>query len=262
MIKLKIYQIDAFTNKLFGGNPAAVVPLENWINEKMMQQIAAENNLSETAFFVKNNDIFEIRWFTPTVEIELCGHATLASAYVIFNFLKYTNDIITFNCKVGELVVRKEKNNFITLNFPSDIGQPTSINEVFNKIFNNDWIEVQEARTKYLVELDSEEMVQNFIPDFDLIKQLPKQLIITAKGNDVDFVSRFFAPNFGVNEDPVTGSAHCVLVPYWANKLQKNELNAIQLSNRKGYLACKFLNDRIEMSGEAVCYLTGQIQID
>jgi len=261
MIQLKLYQIDAFTNKLFGGNPAAVVPLENWIADNIMQQIAAENNLSETAFFVRNNDIFEIRWFTPNVEIELCGHATLASAYVIFNFLDYANDVITFSCKVGKLIVRKEQNNFITLNFPSDISRKSESNKIFNDLFDDNIIDIQEGKTKYLVELKSEEMIQNFVPNFDLIKQLPKQLIITAKGNNVDFVSRFFAPNLGVNEDPVTGSAHCVLVPYWAKRLNKNTLDAIQLSERKGYLSCKFMDDRVEMSGEAVCYLTGQIQI-
>lgn len=258
---LKLFQVDAFTDKLFGGNPAAVCPLQSWLNDVQLQQIAAENNLAETAFFVKEDNKYHIRWFTPTVEIELCGHATLAAAFVLFNCLDYKEQIIHFTCRVGDLTVVKETNGFITLNFPADIGKNIAITKEFKDKIHPDIIAITAGRTKYLVELPNEAIIKDYKPDFNALKQIDKQVIITAKGTIVDFVSRFFAPNHGIDEDPVTGSAHCVLVPYWANKLNKTNLEAKQLSARGGYLKCKLVDDRVTMSGNAVLYLVGEIYI-
>ncbi len=255
---LKIYQIDAFTNQVLKGNPAAVVPLEKWLPTETMQQIAAENNLAETAFFVIENDVYHIKWFTPTVEIELCGHATLAAAYVIYNFLGYDKNEIHFTCMVGDLFVTKNE-DWITLNFPAIETQSIKVPEILSQAIGTHPIAFYDSKSKYVALLDDEDAVQNCQPDFSLINQLEKSLIITAKGKEVDFVSRFFAPQLGVNEDPVTGSAHCVLIPFWSKKLNNIDLTAMQLSERSGYLKCKFLEDRVEMSGQAVCYLTGDI---
>ena len=254
----KIYQIDAFANQVFKGNPAAVVPLGNWLSTETMQQIAAENNLAETAFFVKENDKYHIKWFTPTVEIELCGHATLASAYVIFNYFNYDKDEIHFTCQVGDLFVTKNE-DWINLNFPAIETQVIKTPELLSQSIGTHPIAFYDSKTKYLALLEDEDAVQNCQPDFGLINQLEKSLIITAKGKEVDFVSRFFAPQMGVNEDPVTGSAHSVLIPFWAKKLNKRELSARQLSQRTGFLKCKHLGERVEMSGQAVCYLIGDI---
>lgn len=257
---MKIYQIDAFSNQVFKGNPAAVVPLENWLPSEMMQRIAAENNLAETAFFVKEENHFHIKWFTPTVEIELCGHATLASAFVIYNYLHYDKEEIHFTCQVGDLFVRK-KEDWITLNFPSIETQIIKAPEVLAQAIGTHPIAFYDSKTKYVALLEDEDAVQHCQPDFNLINQLQKNLIITAKGREVDFVSRFFAPQSGINEDPVTGSAHSVLIPFWAKKLNKTELTAMQLSERTGLLKCQHLGERVEMSGQAVCYLVGDIFI-
>lgn len=258
---LKVYQIDAFTNQVFKGNPAAVVPLDSWLPTETMQQIAAENNLAETAFFVQENKKFHIKWFTPTVEIELCGHATLASAFVIYNYLDYGKDDIHFTCMVGDLFVTK-KEDWITLNFPSiETEIVKNIPSLLSQAIGTHPIAFYDSKTKYVALLEDEESVQNCQPDFSLINQLEKSLIITAKGNKVDFVSRFFAPQLGINEDPVTGSAHSVLIPFWSKKLNRIEMDAMQLSQRTGFLKCKYLEDRVEMSGQAVCYLVGEIFI-
>jgi PhzF family phenazine biosynthesis protein len=257
---MKIYQIDAFTNELFKGNPAAVVPLEKWLPVEMMQQIAAENNLAETAFFVKENGKYHIKWFTPTVEIELCGHATLASAFVIYNYLNYDQNEIHFTCQVGDLLVKKD-GEFIILNFPADTGIALEDTSALEKNIGLKILNVRSGRTKYLIEVASEEIIRNYNPDFSEIKKIDKQVIITARGKEVDFVSRFFAPNSGVDEDSVTGSAHCVLIPYWSEKLGKTDLTAMQLSGRTGFLKCKYLGERVEMAGNGVCYLIGEIFI-
>lgn len=258
---MRIYQIDAFTSQVFKGNPAAVVPLENWLPTETMQQIAAENNLAETAFFVQQEDGgFHIKWFTPTVEIELCGHATLASAFVIYNYLNYDKPEIHFTCQVGDLFVTKNE-DWITLNFPSIETQSVKAPEVLVQAIGMHPVSFYDSKTKYVALLEDEDAVRDCQPDFNLIAQLHKNLIITAKGNEVDFVSRFFAPQSGINEDPVTGSAHSVLIPFWAKKLNKTELTAMQLSQRTGFLKCKHLGDRVEMSGQAVCYLLGEIFI-
>lgn len=258
---LKIYQIDAFTNQVFKGNPAAVVPLDSWLPTETMQQIAAENNLAETAFFVQDDEKFHIKWFTPTVEIELCGHATLASAFVIYNYLDYEKNDIHFTCMVGDLFITKNE-DWITLNFPSiETEIVKNIPSLVSQAIGTHPIAFYDSKSKYVALLDDENAVQNCQPDFSLISQLEKSLIITAKGNDADFVSRFFAPQLGVNEDPVTGSAHSVLIPFWSKKLHKKEMEAIQLSSRTGFLKCNYLEDRVEMSGQAVCYLIGDIFI-
>ncbi len=257
----RIYQIDAFTDKVFKGNPAAVVPLEKWLPTDVMQRIAAENNLAETAFFVKEADRYHIKWFTPSVEIELCGHATLASAYVIYNYLNYEKEDIHFTCQVGDLFVRKNE-DWIVLNFPSIETQIIkNIPSVLSQAIGMHPVALYDSKTKWVALLPDEAAVADCRPDFSLINQLEKNLIITAKGKEVDFVSRFFAPQSGIDEDPVTGSAHSVLIPFWSNKLNKVELTAVQLSQRTGFLKCTFLGERVEMSGQAVCYLIGDIFI-
>ncbi len=257
----RIYQIDAFTDKVFKGNPAAVVPLEKWLPTDVMQRIAAENNLAETAFFVKEADRYHIKWFTPSVEIELCGHATLASAYVIYNYLNYEKEDIHFTCQVGDLFVRKNE-DWIVLNFPTIETQIIkNIPSVLSQAIGTHPVALYDSKTKWMALLPDEAAVADCRPDFSLLNQLEKNLIITAKGKEVDFVSRFFAPQSGIDEDPVTGSAHSVLIPFWSNKLNKVELTAVQLSQRTGFLKCTFLGERVEMSGQAVCYLIGDIFI-
>jgi PhzF family phenazine biosynthesis protein len=258
---MNIYQVDAFNNKIFKGNPAAVIPLNEWISDTLMQSIAEENNLSETVFFVNNKDSFSIKWFTPTCEIDLCGHATLAAAHIIFTELNFEKKIIEFNSKSGKLTVKKNE-DWYTLNFPSEdislIETPSLLKEALNipilKTYKGKW--------KLLIEVENETNLANLTPNFSLLSELDSSgIIVTSKGDSVDFVSRFFAPKIGINEDPVTGSAHTLLIPYWAKKLNKTKLNAIQLSKRIGILKCKYLNDRVEMSGQAVTYLKGKLKI-
>lgn len=260
-MKIPFYQVDAFTDHLFGGNPAGVCPLDEWIADKKMQQIANENNLSETAFFVSENEGFRIRWFTPKLEVDLCGHATLASGHVIFNHLNYSGNLINLESRSGHLLVRKDENN-ITLNFPTASFSQVEPPEIITRALGKRPSEVYFS-SDYLAVFDSEKDISDIRPDFQLLSQLETRgIIITAKGTDVDFVSRFFAPAFGINEDPVTGSAHTILTPYWAEKLNKSELTAHQLSERRGKLLCKLLGDRVEISGKAVTYLTGAIDIE
>lgn len=261
MLMYKMYQIDAFTDKVFKGNPAAVVPLEEWLPTAVMQQVAAENNLAETAFFVKEGDLYHIKWFTPTVEIELCGHATLASAFVIYNYLNYDKNEIRFTCQVGDLFVTK-KEDWIVLNFPYiETTVIKNIPALLAQAIGMHPVALYDSKTKWMALLPDETSVADCQPDFSLMNQLEKNLIITAKGKEVDFVSRFFAPQSGINEDPVTGSAHSVLIPFWAKKLNKMEMTAVQLSERTGFLKCRYLDDRVEMSGQAVCYMIGDIFI-
>ena len=263
-MKLTLYQIDAFAGKLFGGNPAAVIPLEKWLDEKLMQQIAMENNLSETVFFVpsqnKNAD-FEIRWFTPEVEINLCGHATLASAYVLFNMLDFDKQEIRFSSLSGILKVTKE-NDLICLDFPSWKPERLDIypDELSAMLGNVEIVGVYKHRD-ILVELLNEEVVKNCSPDFSLMKKHIDKMIVTAPGKEADFVSRFFAPGAGIDEDPVTGSAHSQLIPFWAEKLGKNNLHALQLSKRGGELWCEQKGDRVLMKGKGVYYMKGEISL-
>lgn len=262
-MKLKIYQIDAFTDQLFSGNPAAVVPLENWLPDEVLQNIAAENNLAETAFYVPNETGYHIRWFTPSVEVELCGHATLASAYVIFNIQGFEGDLIRFESLSGELTVL-HKDSWLTLNFPIDqyniAVPPPALMESLSGV---SILEVYKGKTDYMVVLDSEAEVRDLDFDIIILSTIPARgIIITAPGDEVDFVSRFFAPQSGIDEDPVTGSAHTTLIPYWAEKLAKTELTAKQLSKRGGYLKCELDGDRVNIGGQARIYLHGEIEID
>ncbi|WP_445721761.1 PhzF family phenazine biosynthesis protein [Flavobacterium sp.] len=263
MKELKIYQIDTFTDKVFSGNPAAVCPLENWLEDETMLKIAAENNLSETAFYVKNEKQFEIRWFTPTVEVDLCGHATLATAFVLFNFENYNSNKIEFySPRSGNLTVRKD-GDWLTLNFPSDQFNEVELSEELKSGFNFKPTKAFKGKTDYLLRFENEQQIKDIETDFSKIAKVnARGIIITARGEKSDFVSRFFAPQVGVNEDPVCGSAHTFLTPYWSAELNKNELTAIQLSDRKGFLKCKNLNKRVELSGQAKLYLKGIIEIE
>lgn len=257
---LPIYQADAFTKQLFGGNPAAVVPLKNWLPANEMQKIAAENNLAETAFFVPKNNDFELRWFTPELEIDLCGHATLATAHIIFSELGYSKNAIHFHTlKAGTLIVTKN-NNLYTLDFPSRPATPCPIPKgLLAAIGGTNPIEVLISRDIMLV-YETEAEVMALKPDFSALAKINLLgVIVTAKGEKSDFVSRFFAPSAGINEDPVTGSAHCNLIPYWAQKLGKNKLHAYQISARRGELWCEMKEDRVLITGEAITYLKGEI---
>ncbi len=259
-MKLPIYQVDAFTPKLFGGNPAAVCPLEHWLADNVMLSIAAENNLAETAYFVKKENSYELRWFTPETEVDLCGHATLAAAYVIFNLLKSETEKIIFQTKSGKLEVTK-RNDLLVMNFPSRKPVPTKIPDGVIEALGKSPKEVLQSRDLLLL-YETEEEVLALQPNFNLLSKIDCfGYIATAKGNEVDFVSRFFAPTQGINEDPVTGSAHSTLIPFWAERLDKNELHALQISKRGGELYCKLLDDRVEIAGNAVLYLTGFIEV-
>jgi PhzF family phenazine biosynthesis protein len=254
---MNIYQVDAFTSSLFGGNPAAVCPLEEWLPDITMQKLAAENNLSETAFFVKEGKEYHIRWFTPEFEIDLCGHATLASAYVIFNHTDHASDVIHFNCKSGLLEVHK-KEDMIELDFPSRMPQATHVPEELLLGVSIAPAKVLKARDYFLV-YDDEKYVRQLVPNFHYLNQLNAiGIIITAPGREADFVSRFFVPNSVIGEDPVTGSAHCSLIPYWAKELDKSELTAKQISAREGQLLCADRGDRVKMAGHAVLYMKGE----
>jgi len=255
-----IYQADAFTDKLFGGNPAAICPLDEWLPDETMQKIAVENNLAETAFFVKNDTGYKLRWFTPEYEIDLCGHATLASAHILFTELGHAGDTINFETiKAGTLTVKKDGDKY-TMDFPSrpaiHIEPPIGLIEALGE---KRPLEVLRSRDYFLV-YESEKDITDISPDFYALSKMDTVgVIITSKGKNVDFVSRFFAPGAGIPEDPVTGSAHCNLIPYWAAKLGKNKLHAYQLSARKGELWCELKGDRVLMSGKAVTYLKGEI---
>lgn len=260
---MTIYQIDAFTDKLFSGNPAAVVPLNTWLPEETMQKIALENNLAETAFFVKKDDNYEIRWFTPTVEVDLCGHATLASAFVIFSFLEKSSTQINFySHRSGPLAVSKEANGMLTLNFPTDTIQEFEIPVEAAEIFSANVIKSYRGKTDLIFLFENEEIIKNMKPDFRQVATFPgRGVIVTAKGNEVDFVSRFFGPQVGIDEDPATGSAHTSLTPIWSKLLNKNEMHALQLSSRGGSFQVQLLGDRTAISGHCVHYMTGEIFI-
>jgi len=261
-MKLTIYQVDAFAEKVFQGNPAAVVPLENWIDEDLMQKTAMENNLSETAFFVKTDNGYHIRWFTPEYEIDLCGHATLASAYIIKNFIEPHLAEVNFTTQKVGLLKAMAKDGMYTLDFPSRMPQSCNAPDKLFKCLNiTAAIEVLKSRD-YFVVLPNEEAVTNTEPDFTLMKELDALgVIVTAKGQSADVVSRCFYPGLGIQEDPVTGSAHCNIVPYWSDKLGETKLFCKQLSRRGGDLHCELDGDRVLMSGKCVLYLQGEIDV-
>ena len=257
-MKIKQYQVDAFATRAFEGNPAAVCPLEIWLDDGLLQAIAEENNLSETAFFVPSEKGYKLRWFTPVKEVDLCGHATLASAHVIFEILGYVKQVIIFETRSGELLV--EKNGMrLEMDFPACPPTPCEISDTLAKGLGQHPIEVL-AADDYLAVFDSEATIRAITPNQALLGQLDlRGVIVTAPGKDVDFVSRFFAPRFGIPEDPVTGSAHCELAPYWANKLGKNTLSAKQVSKRGGNITCELKADRVVLSGCAVTFMEAEI---
>lgn len=261
-MNLPIYQIDAFCDRVFKGNPAAVCPLDSWLDDATLQAIAAENNLSETAFFVACDGGYEIRWFTPITEVSLCGHATLACAFVIDTELEPLTDSLTFFSKSGPLFVEKSGNTY-QLNFPARSLQPCSIEQSLIDGLGATPLEVF-ASEDCIAVFEDEQSILALKPNFQLLLKSPyRGIIATAPCHnpDVDFVSRFFAPRVGINEDPVTGSAHCALTPYWANKLGKNTLLAHQRSKRGGVLQCTLSGDRVLLSGQAVKYLEGKLYI-
>jgi PhzF family phenazine biosynthesis protein len=259
-MKLDIFQIDAFTDKVFGGNPAAVIPLSNWLDDETLQHIATENNLSETAFFVKKQDVFELRWFTPVAEVNLCGHATLAAAFVLFEELKHPEDSIRFSTKSGLLEIHKKEKS-IELNFPVDSLEKGDVSN-YSNLFNKKPKEAWKGKEDVLLVFQNEDEVQQLIPNLAKIATTAcRGVIASAKGNQVDFVSRFFTPQLGINEDPVTGSAHTSLVPFWAKKLKKSQFEAKQISKRGGDLVCEIKENRVFISGQAICFMKGEISI-
>lgn len=260
-MNLKIYQLDAFTDKIFGGNPAAVIPLNDWLSDELMQKIALENNLAETAFYVLENDKFHIRWFTPTVEVDLCGHATLATAYQIFNYENYPKSIIEFTSKSGILKVEKQ-GDLLELDFPMDKLIPAKTPQALIDSLEATPIETLKGLTDYMLVFNNEAQIKAFKPDFRKMSEVDcRGVIVTAKGDEVDFVSRFFGPNSGGDEDPVTGSAHTSLAPYWAKVLNKTILSAKQISPRGGELQCTLVGDRVKIAGKVAPYLVGEINI-
>lgn len=259
-----LYQIDTFTDKIFHGNSAAVVPLAgDWLPDRTMQSIAMENNLSETAFYIQKNGDYHIRWFTPTIEVDPCGHATLASAFVLFNHEGFSGETVSFNSRSGVLNVSKAQNGMLTLDFPADEIQETELTAEMVKCFQAKPEKVFRGKTDFMFVFASEEEIVNPGHSLQNIAALDcRGVIITAPGKNHDFVSRFFGPQSGINEDPVTGSAHTTLVPYWSNLLKKDILTAAQLSERSGELRCKNLGGRVEISGSAVLYMKGEICTD
>lgn len=257
----KIFQIDAFADVLFQGNPAAVCIMDNWLEDGTMQNIAMENNLAETAFVVKEGDHYHIRWFTPELEVDLCGHATLASAYVLFHYYKNGSDTIKFySNRSGELSVFRESTGHLTMNFPTDTLQEIPAVENIVEALGLAPLKTFKGKTDYLLIYENEEMITSIKPNFFLLDKVEARgVIVSAPGKEVDMVSRFFAPRCGIPEDPVTGSAHTSLTLYWAKKLGKTKLVARQLSSRGGTIHCTYLGDRVLISGKAVPYLSGEI---
>ena len=261
-MKLRLYQVDAFTDGLFRGNPAAICPLPgDWLPDETMRKIAAENNLAETAFYIKKDSGFAIRWFTPVTEVDLCGHATLATSHVLFNHEGFDGDKIVFESRKGILTVTR-RDSLIALNFPADKVKRTVLPDALISCLDARPESALCANIGYILVFRNARQILNAKPDFTAIAGIDAHgVIITSPGEDVDFVSRCFFPKQGVAEDPVTGSAHTALVPYWASILGKKNLVAKQLSARSGTLFCRDLDDRIEIAGSAVTYFTGEITI-
>ncbi|MFH0867506.1 MAG: PhzF family phenazine biosynthesis protein [Bacteroidota bacterium] len=261
-MKHKIFQVDAFTREAFSGNPAAVCILDKWLRDELMQKIAEENNLSETAFAVNKGNYYELRWFTPTVEVDLCGHATLATAQVLFNHLEHSGNVISFESRSGVLRVRKDS-DLLVLDFPADKIEKITPPAALLASLNIRPVEAYKGKTDIMLIYQNQVEIERLRPDFGkMCAATVRGVITTAKGNESDFVSRFFAPCVGVNEDPVTGSAHTTLIPYWTGKLGKEEMTAIQLSKRRGYLKCKYLGERVEIAGKARTYMEGFIDTE
>jgi PhzF family phenazine biosynthesis protein len=263
MVKLRMYQVDAFADRVFRGNPAAVVPLNQWLDDSQLQGIATENNLSETAFFVPKNDKYHLRWFTPTEEVPLCGHATLAAAFIIFTVLKPSKNSVRFDTLSGELGVDRD-GELLILDFPSRPPQSCKAPTVLIEGLGQKPEEVLKTSMdrNYYAVFNTEEQILALQPNLMQLEQLhPYGVVVTAIGNTSDFVSRYFVPSYGIPEDPVTGSTHCALVPYWSNRLGKTKLFARQVSKRGGELNCELLDNRVAIGGKAVQYLEGDIYI-
>lgn len=259
-MKIRQYQVDAFASRVFEGNPAAVCPLDRWLDDNVLQAIAEENNLSETAFFVPSERGFGLRWFTPVREVDLCGHATLATAHVIFEELGYTGQSIIFETRSGDLLVKREGAN-LQMDFPACPPAPCKTADLLIKGLGKRPLEVF-AADDYLAVFESEEVIRSIRPDYALLAQLDlRGVIVSAPGKTVDFVSRFFAPKYGIPEDPVTGSAHCTLAPYWAGKLGKTRLTARQVSRRGGSLTCEQRGGRLILGGSAVMFMRAEMLI-
>lgn len=260
-MKLTQYQVDAFAARAFEGNPAAICPLQEWLDDALMQSIAMENNLSETAFFVPLGEGFELRWFTPDGEVDMCGHATLASAYILFNKMGYARERIRFSTRSGDLFV-VQKGDLLEMDFPAIPLQRNDIDAKLAAALGHAPIELWSGMD-YVAIFENETVIRNLAPDQLLLKQLDlRGVIATARGDHCDFVSRFFAPKFGIPEDPVTGSAHCALAPYWAERLRKNNLRARQISKRGGDLECEVKGERVLIRGSAVIFMKADIFID
>ena len=259
-MKLELYQIEAFTTKTFGGNPACVIPLTDWLPDDILLKITQENAVAETAFFVDKGNKVHLRWFTPEIEMDLCGHATLATAHCLKSILNYPNNKIIFETLSGELTVTVE-NDLYSLDFPSRMPVASELPEIIKNALNIQPKEVYKSRD-YLLVYDTEQEIKNIKIDrliFDQINLDPGGVIVTAKGENCDFVSRFFTPQASILEDPVTGSAHCSLIPFWSLRLEKKELNAIQISDRIGKLKCQNKRDRVIISGNAKTYSIGHL---
>lgn len=258
---MNYFVVDAFSDQPFHGNPAGVCVLDHWLPTETMQSIASENNLSETAFVVQKEDLYELKWFTPAMEIDLCGHATLGTAFVLFTFFRPTLQVLSFMTKSGLLTVTK-RDELYEMNFPVRQQHEIHVTDTLHEVVNKNVLSAYRGYNLQL-ELEDEEAVRSATPNMEAIRSLKEYhaVIITARGQDVDFVSRFFAPDLGVNEDPVTGSAHTSLTPYWATRLQKQKLTARQLSKRGGMLWCELQGDRVLISGKACLYLRGEIML-
>lgn len=260
-MKLIMFQVDAFAERVFEGNPAAICPLEAWLEDGLLQAIAEENNLSETAYFVPAGDAFELRWFTPVEEVDLCGHATLASAHVLYAHLGYSKPEVQFLTRSGTLIVKREDHG-LCMNFPAALPKATEAPAALLAGLGKAPEEVL-AALDYVAVFDSEEKVRALVADFAQLQALGlRGVVATAPGKEVDFVSRCFFPKLGVNEDPVTGSAHCELAPYWRARLGRSKLRARQLSKRGGSVGCEVKGDRVLLSGTAVDFMVAEIHVE
>ena len=261
-MKLPIFQIDAFSDKVFGGNPACVVPLENWLQDEVLLKIAQENAVAETAFFVRKGKNFHLRWFTPDIEMDLCGHATLATAHCILSELKLESEKVIFETLSGELEVSLNNGRYL-MDLPRRDPIAATLPDEIKNALNIQPKKVLKARD-YLLVYENQKEIEDIVINRELFDQIninPGGVIVTAKGDHCDFVSRFFTPQATILEDPVTGSAHCTLTPYWSNKFLKKRMNAQQISERKGELICELKKDRVEISGKAITYFEGYISL-
>ena len=261
-MKLPIFQIDAFSDKVFGGNPACVVPLENWLQDEVLLKISKENAVAETAFFVRKGKNFHLRWFTPDIEMDLCGHATLATAHCILSELKLESEKVIFETLSGKLEVSLNNGRYL-MDLPRRDPISASLPDEIKNALNIQPKKVLKARD-YLLVYENQKEIEDIVINRELFDQIninPGGVIVTAKGDHCDFVSRFFTPQATILEDPVTGSAHCTLTPYWSNKFLKKRMNAQQISERKGELICELKEDRVEISGKAITYFEGYISI-